>query len=124
MNHVKDAFPSGKSGELGWKFSVVSESIIRGLLHIRSGGAVEREVDDQRARHQVRVIGGPPPVDADRDASERVVPMWDSWADNLKKSLSQTEIGRMFEGTSESEAVSSEQRPVGAQRLTRNRMAG
>jgi hypothetical protein len=65
-----------------------------------------------------------PPVDADRDASERVVPMWDSWADNLKKSLSQTEIGRMFEGTSESEAVSSEQRPVGAQRLTRNRMAG
>lgn len=65
-----------------------------------------------------------PPVDAAQDANEKVVPMWDTWADNLKKSLSQTDIGRMFEGTSESETVSSEHRPIGSQHSTRNRMAG
>lgn len=65
-----------------------------------------------------------PPAEARQEGSEKVVPMWDTWADNLKKSLSQTEIGRMFEGTSESEAVSSEQRPFGSQRSTGNRRAG
>jgi len=64
------------------------------------------------------------PAEARQEGSEKVVPMWDTWADNLKKSLSQTDIGRMFEGASESEAVSSEHRPVGAQRSNRDRMAG
>ena len=54
------------------------------------------------------------------------MPMWDSWADNLKKSLSETEIGRRFESVREREPEPDEaEMPIGSQRSKQHdRMAG
>src|ERR1035441_7341706 len=50
---MEDALPARKSRQHRRKLPVVSESIIRGLLYIRGGGAGNREVDDQGPGHNV-----------------------------------------------------------------------
>ncbi len=72
-------------------------------------------------------VADSPLADSPRKAGEepKPVPVWDTWADNLKKSLSQTEIGRRFEGVREREPDPSEaEMPIGSQRSSRDRMAG
>src|ERR1035438_2840474 len=53
MHYVKDALPARKPRQFRREFPVVSESIIRCLLHIGGGGAGQREVDHQRPRHDL-----------------------------------------------------------------------
>src|SRR6266568_3381896 len=51
VNDMEDALPTCERCEACREFPVVSESIIRGLLHIGGRRPAQREVDDQRAGH-------------------------------------------------------------------------
>jgi len=53
MNHMEDALPARKPREFCRKFPVVSESIIRGLLHIGGRRAAQGEVNHQRPGHNL-----------------------------------------------------------------------